>query len=84
MPQKAASWRSRQRKHNATTTRDYTQCIALSRRDYLGACSIIFGEGGLEKGGLLEGGLRSPLPRGGAGGGGGQKLEGLKGGLKGA
>ena len=28
--QKAASWRSRQRKHNATTTRDYTQCIALS------------------------------------------------------
>ena len=28
--QKAASWRSRRRKHNATTTRDYTQCIALS------------------------------------------------------
>ena len=29
-----------------------------------------FGEGGLEKGGLLEGGLRSPLP--GRGGGGGE------------
>ena len=39
-------------------------------------------KGGLEKGGLLEGGLRSPLPRG--GGGEGQKVEGLKGGLKGA
>ena len=37
---------------------------------------------GIEKGGLLEGGLRSLLPRG-RGGGGGQKVEGLKGGLKG-
>ena len=40
-------------------------------------------KGGLEKGGLLEGGLRSPLPRGRGGGGGGQKVEGLKGGLNG-
>ena len=35
-------------------------------------------EGGLEKGELLEGGLRSPLP-----GRGGEKVEELKGGLKG-